>query len=117
MPSHLLHEPDVSLLDDELQTHGRNTRWLQVVLTCTSEVVPLVEQIANEMAEAGFADKDIFAMRLALEEAMVNGIRHGNKNDPTRRLRVTYQVGSEQVLAEVADEGEGFDPHGVPDPT
>jgi serine/threonine-protein kinase RsbW len=53
---------------------------------------------------------------LALEEAIVNGIKHGNQNDRTKRVRVRYQVKAGWVLGEVEDQGQGFDPNQVPDP-
>jgi serine/threonine-protein kinase RsbW len=56
-------------------------------------------------------------VRLALEEAVVNGLRHGNQGDPSKCVRVLYRVAPEAVLAEVQDEGAGFDPARVPDPT
>jgi serine/threonine-protein kinase RsbW len=56
-------------------------------------------------------------MRLALEEAVVNAVRHGNRCDPSKWVTVLFKVGPECVLAEVHDEGGGFDPARVPDPT
>jgi serine/threonine-protein kinase RsbW len=55
-------------------------------------------------------------MRLALEEALVNAVKHGNKGDATKRVRVRYQVTAAGVLVEVEDDGTGFDPLKVPDP-
>jgi serine/threonine-protein kinase RsbW len=69
------------------------------------------------MAEQGHAKKDIFGMRLALEEAIVNAIRHGNRDDPAKSVQVTFDVDPDGALAEVEDEGSGYDPARVPDPT
>jgi len=69
------------------------------------------------MTALGYSERDSFCMRLAIEEAVVNGLVHGNRNDPTKQVRVRYRVRPENVLAEVEDEGDGFDPRGVPDPT
>jgi serine/threonine-protein kinase RsbW len=55
-------------------------------------------------------------MRLALEEAVVNALRHGHHNDPTKLIRVGLQVGASKVVAEVEDQGPGFDLGRVPDP-
>jgi serine/threonine-protein kinase RsbW len=94
----------------------RTTPWHRASLSCPGEVVPTVEAVVAAMAAAGYAEKDLFAMRLALEEALVNGIKHGNQGDPARRVFVRYRVGPEQALVEVEDQGPGFDPAGVPDP-
>jgi serine/threonine-protein kinase RsbW len=72
--------------------------------------------VADEMASAGYAEGDVFAVRLSLEEAIHNALRHGNCHDPSKRVRVSYWVTAERVLVEVEDEGEGFDPGKVPDP-
>jgi CheY-like chemotaxis protein len=55
-------------------------------------------------------------MRLAMEEAIVNAVRHGNRDDPARRVRLRWHVNRERALVEVEDEGEGFDPQHLPDP-
>ena len=65
--------------------------------------------------EAGAVDFMYLLDRL--EEALVNALRHGNKADPTRQVRVRYRVTAAGVWAEVEDEGPGFSPDAVPDPT
>jgi serine/threonine-protein kinase RsbW len=81
-----------------------------------AEIPRVSEKIVQLMAAQLYADKDIFAVRLALEEAIVNAIHHGNQDDLARRVNVRFLVGPEQVLVEVRDEGGGFDPKEVPDP-
>jgi serine/threonine-protein kinase RsbW len=46
----------------------------------------------------------------------VNAIRHGHKGDVTKQVRVSYSVTADEVVAEIEDEGPGFDPQQVPDP-
>jgi serine/threonine-protein kinase RsbW len=80
-------------------------------------VVPILERITAAMDAAGFPARDVFGMRLAVEEAVVNAIKHGNRGDPTKRAHVDFRVSPEATLVRVADEGPGFDPRLVPDPT
>ena len=61
------------------------------------------------MAAAGFPSRDAFAVRLALEEAVVNAIKHGHQHDPAKVVRVAYRVSPERVVLEVEDQGAGFD--------
>jgi serine/threonine-protein kinase RsbW len=68
------------------------------------------------MATAGYTEDDVFAVCLGLNEALLNAIQHGNGADPAKRVRVSYHVTAERLLAEVEDEGPGFDPDAVPDP-
>jgi serine/threonine-protein kinase RsbW len=64
-----------------------------------------------------FDDKDTFAIKLALEEAFVNAIKHGNKLDPAKHVHVDTTVTNEQAEIIIEDEGPGFDRGCVPDPT
>jgi len=56
-------------------------------------------------------------VRIALEEAVVNAIKHGHREDPAKRVHVKYHVTQHLVLVEVQDEGSGFQPALVDDPT
>jgi serine/threonine-protein kinase RsbW len=82
----------------------------------TAEAAPLLDQLAGAMAAAGYAEKECFGMRLALEEAVANAVKHGHRGDPSKRVRVRVHVTADCVLAEVEDQGEGFDRAQVADP-
>ena len=58
-----------------------------------------------------------FALRLVLEEAITNAFRHGNKLQEGRHVDVEWAVEPDQVVISVEDQGEGFDPGSLPDPT
>lgn len=77
----------------------------------------LEEAIISEVEAGGFSDVDVFAIRLALEEALVNAIRHGNKLDPHKKVRVEWCVCNGKLEITIEDEGKGFTPNAVPDPT
>jgi serine/threonine-protein kinase RsbW len=64
-----------------------------------------------------FSDRDVFGIKLALEEALVNAIKHGNQMDRSKTIRVAYRVLPERFDIHITDEGHGFDPGDVPDPT
>lgn len=63
-----------------------------------------------------FAERDIFSIKLALEEAIVNAIKHGNQMDPNKNVHIEYHVAHDRFDISIKDEGNGFDPEGVPDP-
>lgn len=65
----------------------------------------------------GYDQAGAFAIRLALEEALTNAVRHGNKNDPTRLVTLECAISDHETTLAVQDQGEGFDPSAVPDPT
>ena len=77
----------------------------------------LTEEILSRAETIGYGEDDRFAIRLALEEALINAIRHGNKFEHTRKVTVSADVGAERTTIIVCDEGAGFNPNDVPDPT
>lgn len=75
------------------------------------------EAIMREVVAAGYGEEDAFAIKLALEEAMTNAVRHGNRNDPNKKVVVRYRVTPQKTVIVVRDEGVGFVPDCVPDCT
>lgn len=73
-------------------------------------------QILSALQAKGFSQDDIFAVHLALEEAFLNAVKHGNKMDSTKKVTVEYTLDQEKVEIVVTDEGAGFDPGAIPDP-
>ena len=55
--------------------------------------------------------------RVGLTEALSNAMLYGNDRDPGKRVKVEVNVRGEEVTARITDEGRGFDPTAVPDPT
>jgi len=54
---------------------------------------------------------------IALDEAIVNAIKHGNKGDPEKAVHITVEMTSEGARFTIKDEGGGFKKEGLPDPT
>lgn len=77
----------------------------------------LQADVGRALHEFGYGEACTFAVRLALEEALVNGFRHGNKGDASKSVTVRCRVDAGLMQLEVQDEGEGFNPETVPDPT
>jgi serine/threonine-protein kinase RsbW len=81
-----------------------------------NDLQPVREKIQDWMRVFGYPRKDIFAVTLAVHEAMTNAVRHGNRCDPSKHVQVSFLVTLTEVLVEVVDQGRGFDPNHVPDP-
>lgn len=75
------------------------------------------EKILTELERSGYSADTVFAVKLALEEAMTNAVKHGNRNDPGKAIVVRYFVGERHTVVMVRDQGSGFCPSAVPDPT
>ena len=73
--------------------------------------------ILEEIDQAGFDHDTQFGIKLALEEAIINAIKHGNKLNKQKQVHVEWRVTPEMVEIMIEDEGPGFDRSSVPDPT
>ncbi len=77
----------------------------------------VLEEVLDELEARCWCKHDIFSVHLAIEEALVNAIHHGNRLDAAKQVRVSCRMSPELVRIEITDEGEGFDPTAMPDPT
>jgi serine/threonine-protein kinase RsbW len=93
----------------------RDGGWRKAVQS-RAEIAQAIENLTSAMAAAGYPEADVFGVRLALEEAITNAVKHGHRGDSTIPVLISYHVNVERVLAQVEDQGEGFDPRQVPDP-
>lgn len=66
--------------------------------------------------QMGYSSASAFAVRLALEEAVVNGFKHGNQNRPGSTVKLEWSVDTDRIRILVEDQGVGFEPDQVPDP-
>ena len=74
-------------------------------------------EIASELVSRHYPREGVFAIRLAIEEALVNAYRHGNDRDAAKRVRFHCVIDDGAASFEVMDQGPGFDITSVPDPT
>lgn len=109
-------ESETYLLNTFL-TPGSDAGWSLVRVTSVDQMVRFMERLTRDMSTLAFTDKDLFATRLALEEAVVNALKHGHGSDPGKAVRIRYSLTAERILVEVEDEGPGFRPAEVPNPT
>ncbi len=72
--------------------------------------------ILKHLQAFDYSQDDIFAVHLAIEEAFINAVKHGNQMDPQKLVQVEYRIDSEKFEISVIDAGRGFHPENVPDP-
>ncbi len=90
----------------------------QLSLRARSDALkPAEQQILGQLERLGFDESARFAVRLATEEALANALVHGNNEDPGGTIHVRWWVEPNAITIEIQDEGDGFDPGSVPDPT
>lgn len=78
-------------------------------------------QVQHEIVDAiqshGYKREAVFAVRLALDEALVNAVKHGNQNDASKHVTIDFEIDDQRLIVQVQDEGPGFIPDELPDPT
>jgi serine/threonine-protein kinase RsbW len=86
-------------------------------LPSTMESVAEVEAAAEKLAqEAGLDEDEGFRVVMAVREATVNAVLHGNGYDPNKQVSVSFENNGKSLVITVADQGEGLDPEKIPDP-
>lgn len=89
-----------------------------LLLASRFENIEVAERTLVDLCErAGCTEDSQYWLSTALREALANAVRHGNRQDPSRKVWVEYRIENSTVTIRVEDEGEGFDPDDIPDPT
>ena len=86
-----------------------------VVFNDAKVVAGVCEKLLAEARANDFSEDDVFGIHLALEEAFVNAVKHGNKQDPEKKVTIEYLITPEKFDVSITDQGNGFDPEAVPD--
>ena len=90
---------------------------VSLTLDSTLETVNSAEETAGRMAtEAGFDDEEVMKISMAVREAMINAVLHGNAYDTARRVNLSFEQNDQGLIVTITDEGKGFVPEEVPDP-
>lgn len=91
---------------------------VRLVISSEVRLVDVVHAAAEKIAGvAGFDEDDALNVGIAVREAVINAIVHGNKQDRTRKVEVNLQARARSIRARVRDQGVGFDSSATPDPT
>ena len=86
-------------------------------LESTLDSVNRAEEVATEMAnKMGFDEETINRISMAVREASVNAVLHGNQYDPKKKLTVAFENTGKDLVITVSDEGKGLNPEAIPDP-
>jgi len=94
-----------------------NATRVSYTLESSLDSVNKAEQAARDLAvKAGFDEEEIDRISMAVREATVNAVLHGNQYDPKKRVTVAFEATAESLSVSVRDEGKGLDPNRVPDP-
>ena len=94
---------------------------VRLEFTSAFENLDFVQVVSDHVGQAVGLDEDTqHFVGIAVRESVINAIKHGNRNDPAKRVFVEFLAerspGAFELTIRVRDQGEGFDPASLPDP-
>ena len=93
------------------------TKTLDILLDSTLDSVDSAEHLVLELArEMGFVEDDLHDLGMAVREAMVNAVVHGNRYNLKKKVHLSLVKETDRLSIRITDEGEGFERTGLPDP-
>jgi serine/threonine-protein kinase RsbW len=96
---------------------GGSSASITYTLDSSLDSVNRVEQTAEEMArKAGLEEEDVYRVTMAVREAAVNAVLHGNAYDPEKNITASFESSPEALTIRIADQGKGLNPDSIPDP-
>jgi serine/threonine-protein kinase RsbW len=88
-----------------------------VLFDSSLESVDTAEEKVNSIATGmGFPEEDIFRLGMAVREAMVNAVVHGNRYSANKKVHLVVLEYGRQIEVRISDQGNGFVPSEQPDP-
>jgi serine/threonine-protein kinase RsbW len=86
-------------------------------LDSTLETVDNAEQTASRIAsETGFGEDEVMQIAMAVREAAVNAVLHGNAYDPEKKVELEFERTGQDLVITIRDQGKGFDQKKIADP-
>ena len=90
---------------------------IKVAISSRFENIDFVDAVMEAaMRHFGFDEETVERLGLAIREAVANGVRHGNKQEPTKQVELTCDLKQNVMALRIKDEGSGFDVNAIPDP-
>jgi serine/threonine-protein kinase RsbW len=94
-----------------------NQKRVSYTLDSTLETVNNAEATASNLAtEAGFADEEVMKIAMAVREAAINAVLHGNAYDPAKKVSLQFERTGGDLVITIKDQGKGIDLNAIPDP-
>jgi serine/threonine-protein kinase RsbW len=77
----------------------------------------ILDYLMKRVEKVGVINPESSNLFIALDEAFVNAVKHGNKYDANKTIKISAEVSTKEARFTIEDEGEGFDVSQIPDPT
>lgn len=90
---------------------------IELRITSSFGYIELVSSVTNSILSLiNFDEETAQWVELSVRESVINAIKHGNKEDTSKKVDVKFEIGRDAMIVHVADQGVGFDPSQLPDP-
>lgn len=116
---HLTMHCDIAGEQARMATLDNHWIWQRdyVIPSKSGAGLAVVEEILGQLQRQHWGERDRFGIHLAMEEALTNALEHGNRFDPQKHIQLSCRIARDLLRLEIADQGHGFDPANIPDPT
>ena len=94
-----------------------NSAFKKIVHSDPNLIPKVDEFIFDKISSLNLESEVLSNLGLAISEALSNAMVHGNKLDPDKDVTVSVKIYDDKLTISIKDEGKGFDPNKVPDPT
>ena len=98
-----------------------DTAWLwkydEKIRSEPEDGVATIRKLLEQLELHCWPEKDVFGIHMAMEEAVMNAIKHGNQSLPDKQVHIRLTLTEADFYAQITDQGTGFNPDDVPDPT
>ena len=118
------HMSEGSSADDQASPHAKSlavetpaTGWVELTAPSREEYLDRIASFLDTLAGAILDEDAREEVKFAVAEIASNAMEWGNCGDERRRVHVSYGLFPAELVLKIEDEGEGFDPESVPDPT
>ncbi len=93
-------------------------RTCEKIVPSDPDFIPAIDEfILSKINSLNLEENTLNDLSLSVSEAIANAMVHGNKLDPNKDVIVSIIISDDELVVSIKDEGEGFDPDSVPDPT
>ncbi len=110
-------QQDVMLQGGDSRLAESQADKISYTLDSSLASVDRIEQTAEEVAKkAGLDEDEIYRVTMAVREAAVNAVLHGNAYDATKQVIASFEASKTELVIRISDQGKGLDPDTLPDP-
>jgi len=98
-------------------TKAADNRTVKLDIASRFELLDVVQTVLLQICSiVGFDEESTHHLNVAIRESVVNAIKHGNRQDESKRVEVVFHLTDHSLEVQVRDEGTGFRPEELPDP-